>query len=326
MEDTEALNRDRCGRAPPTDDRSPITDRSRSRTTGHAWLELLRLPNLFTVPGDPLAGFCLGLALGGAADWRKAVLSAMSALLIYAGGLIANDVADEAEDRRDRPERPLPSGRVARRAAFLAAAACAAAGMLVALAAGLPAFLAAVLTQAAVCAYNGGLKRRAIPGALAMGACRGLSFMIGLAAANPAAVFLAAPLAAAGGITAYIAGVTWIADRETVEEEIGMRRWLPVVALVCSFIAVFKLTGKQGLITLLLAASAAGWAQFHARRLAGTPPRAVLGSSIGGLIRGLLLVQAALCSLYGVRGAIVAGGLLLLWPLSATVAKRFAAT
>jgi hypothetical protein len=24
-----------------------------------SWIQLLRVPNLFTVPGDPLAGFCL---------------------------------------------------------------------------------------------------------------------------------------------------------------------------------------------------------------------------------------------------------------------------
>lgn len=295
---------------------------SRSR----AWLELLRAPNLFTVPGDPLAGFCLGLALGGVADWRKAALASASALFIYAGGLLANDVTDEAEDRRDRPERPIPSGRVSRRIVFLASGLCAAAGMFAAFVAGVPALLAALLTQAAVFAYNGGLKHHAIPGALAMGLCRGLSLMIGVAAAKPSAVHFAAPLAAAAGVAAYIAGVTWIADRETVEEEIGLRRWVPLAALLCGFVAVFKLTGKPGLLTLLLAAGATGWAQYHARRLDGTPPRAVLGSSIGGLIRGLLLVQATFCSLYGVRGAILAGGLLLLWPISAAVAKRFSST
>src|SRR6266567_8976267 len=72
-----------------------------------AWLQLLRAPNLFTVPGDPLAGFLLATA--GRPDIRL-VFAITASLCFYCHGLLLNDLADLAEDRRDRPNRPLPSG------------------------------------------------------------------------------------------------------------------------------------------------------------------------------------------------------------------------
>ncbi|MEA3189035.1 MAG: hypothetical protein QOD99_2865, partial [Chthoniobacter sp.] len=69
------------------------------------WLQLFRAPNLFTVPGDPLAGYLLVVR----GSFNGAVLPAIGAsICFYAAGLLMNDLADFAEDRRERPERPLP--------------------------------------------------------------------------------------------------------------------------------------------------------------------------------------------------------------------------
>ena len=81
-----------------------------------AWLALLRPPNLPTLPGDPLAGWCLA----GGGDWPGVIAAAVAVLLLYMAGLILNDVADIEIDRRERPDRPLPSGRVTRAAALRA--------------------------------------------------------------------------------------------------------------------------------------------------------------------------------------------------------------
>lgn len=292
----------------------------------HAWLELVRPPNLFTAPGDALAGFFLAAALAGGVDLSRAIFPALAALFLYAGGLIGNDVADADEDGRDRPGRPIPSGRVSRRAAFAASAAWAGLGLLAALPAGLPAFGLAALTQLGVMAYNGWLKRHAIPGALAMGACRGLSFLMGVAAADAHLVGAPPALAAAGGVMLYIAGVTWIADRETVAERIGPRRWVPLLSLTMALPLVCVLIRRPALPFLLLGGAAAVWAFHQAWRIRGVPAPPVLGSAIGGLIRGLLLVQAAFCSLAGGPGLAAAAVLLAAWPLSAAIAKRFPAT
>src|SRR6516225_6836668 len=80
---------------------------SAPRSALHTWLQLLRAPNLFTVPGDPLAGFLL--ATNGHADTHL-VFAIGASLCLYCHGLLVNDLADLAEDRRERPSRPLPSG------------------------------------------------------------------------------------------------------------------------------------------------------------------------------------------------------------------------
>ncbi len=46
-----------------------------------AWLQLVRLPNLFTVPGDPLAGACLAGALASVPALPQLLVAALSAVL-----------------------------------------------------------------------------------------------------------------------------------------------------------------------------------------------------------------------------------------------------
>ena len=76
-----------------------------------AWLRLLRLPNLLTVPGDVLVGFVLagsGPAMGSTGlAWAVA-----ASLCLYAGGLLINDLVDREVDQHERPDRPLPAGLV----------------------------------------------------------------------------------------------------------------------------------------------------------------------------------------------------------------------
>ena len=305
-----------------------------------AWLQLVRPPNLFTVPGDPLAGYFLVSGTSGCLTQSdgRALLTALAALLLYMGGLIGNDVADIEEDRRDRPTRPIPSGQISRFAAVVASALCAEIGLCVAFVAGWAPFVMACLTQLAIMLYNGGLKKYAIRGALTMGACRGLSFLMGAAVAFPYEyeIALALVLFVAFCVTFYIAGVTWIADRETVEERIGFRRWIPACALLVCFLPGFALVLFEFVedraielsmcLFLLLAFLAVGWAFRIGRRLSGVPPKNVLGASIGGLIRGLLLVQAAFAVLGGPAGFITAAVLLAFWPISKAVSRWFYAT
>src|SRR3954451_19539920 len=90
------------------------------------WLQLFRAPNLFTVPGDPAMGYLL--ANGWELD-RGLPLSIGASLCFYSAGLLMNDLADEDEDRRDRPNRPLPSGGASRRSVFVVMLVLCAAGL-----------------------------------------------------------------------------------------------------------------------------------------------------------------------------------------------------
>jgi 4-hydroxybenzoate polyprenyltransferase len=188
--------------------------------TLHAWLELLRVPNLLTVPGDVLAGWAL--ASIGAVDGGIPWLACAASLCFYSAGLLLNDVADVEEDRAVRPGRPIPSGRVSRSAATGVAVLLAAAGLVLCLFVGTRIVCIAVLLLAVVVLYDLRLKRIPVIGPLAMGACRGLNLLLG-AAASPAALLTPVVLIAAGAETLYIAMVTQLARGETR----GGTRWTP---------------------------------------------------------------------------------------------------
>src|SRR6516165_7659972 len=76
------------------------------------YLQLVRLPNVFTAAADSLAGWLLVEGgFDGPGQWVPLVLASAC---IYAGGIVLNDVFDYEIDRVERPGRPLPSGKVGR--------------------------------------------------------------------------------------------------------------------------------------------------------------------------------------------------------------------
>src|SRR5438445_818109 len=79
--------------------------------------ELVRLPNIFTAPPD----VAMGLAVSGAALTSSAATLLLASACAYAGGMALNDACDATLDARERPERPIPSGRITRAGAFTVA-------------------------------------------------------------------------------------------------------------------------------------------------------------------------------------------------------------
>ena len=120
--------------------------------------------------------------------WPSApvLLAALSAALIAAAGYISNDLKDVDIDRINRPGRPLPAGRIGRRAATLEAWLCALAGLGLAWWLGALAGLAAGAIALGLVAYNLFLKRRAFWGNLLIAALSSAAFPYGaLAAGSP---------------------------------------------------------------------------------------------------------------------------------------------
>ena len=210
-----------------------------------AWAQLVRLPNLFTVPGDPLAGFALAGGLAAGADLLIVLPCAAASLMLYCAGMILNDVFDRDEDARDRPGRPIPAGQVSLPAAVAAAVALMAAGIAAAAAVSLGTAIVAVALAGTILAYDAGGKRIRMLGPVNMGLCRGLSLLMGAAAAGPYRATSAPVAVACGLLTGYIAVVTYLSGfeagpahrngplrnfrPETVRKAIGIMIWLLVV-------------------------------------------------------------------------------------------------
>jgi 4-hydroxybenzoate polyprenyltransferase len=197
-----------------------------------AWMQLMRLPNVFTAAADVTMGFFF---VAGSLQPIPVYLCVLGAsCLLYTSGMVLNDLFDLADDRQKRPERPLPSGRVSVKAAAVVGFGMLALGMLLGWitfplapeGASLAWRGGAVATALATCVllYDGVLKHTFV-GPFAMGACRFLNVLLGMSMAMAAAggtgnvpiVWLGfdkAQLLVAGGIGIYITGVTVFARRE----------------------------------------------------------------------------------------------------------------
>ena len=301
-------------------------------STLRTWLQLFRAPNLFTVPGDPLAGYVL--AAYGA--FEAGVFFAVGAsVCFYAAGLLDNDLADLAEDRAERPNRPLPSGAANPRTVAVVAAVLAGVGLLLAGKLGATALIVAAGVVISVGLYNHLTKHLPVIGALNMGVCRGLSVLLGAAAAPHGDLLwrlLAAGrvnplLIAVALVTLYIAAITHLARFETKAQSPPLAKGLPALALLAGaalFLAQIRTATFWSTTAIFSVAVLSAFAvAIHLARDASAP----VPACIGQLIRVLLLVQTAFCAAAGtVESSLCAALLLIAWPLSRAVSKRFYAS
>ena len=183
-----------------------------------AYLQLCRAANVFTALADIFLGFLLTHAALQPANRFGLLLAASAAL--YMAGMVWNDFFDWQVDLKERPGRPIPSGRVTLRAARILGGGLLLAGVVLAGAAGVQSALVAGLLVACILGYDGYLKST-VAGPVAMGACRFLNVMLGASAAGAAGavdawgtVWRLPQLHVAAGLGVYIIGVTWFARDE----------------------------------------------------------------------------------------------------------------
>lgn len=176
----------------------------------------MRPPNLVTSAADILAGFA---AAG--AQHRLASLPFLigASVLLYAGGVVLNDVFDARLDASERPERPIPSGRVSVRSAQYFGGALLAGGIVLAtFASELSSLLASAIAMLVI-VYNWRSKHNKIAGPIVMGLCRSFNLLLGISAL-PLLVaqrwYLALiPLAYIAAITAISTGEVHGGERRT---------------------------------------------------------------------------------------------------------------
>ena len=150
-------------------------------------LRLVRTYNLVLAAAGVVAGGWI--ALEALQTPNVLVLAAVSAVGFGMAGYVLNDIWDRAADRVNRPggERPLALGRVSRGTADL----CVAGGALVGLGAAAlvngTAVLSGLAALAVLALYSPVLKRRGLPGNVAVAVVAGLPLMYGAIAVGRAA-------------------------------------------------------------------------------------------------------------------------------------------
>lgn len=149
-----------------------------------AYLELMRPANVATALADVIAG----AAVAGGADAHAIRWLLLATACLYAGGVVLNDFFDRTLDAIERPERPIPSGRVRPAHAVAIGGVLLAAGVVAAhhhvtAESGAVAAIIALL----VLAYDAGGKHVPFVGPVNMGACRGMNLILGMTAVQGAA-------------------------------------------------------------------------------------------------------------------------------------------
>jgi 4-hydroxybenzoate polyprenyltransferase len=166
-----------------------------------------------------------GAAVSGHPGSTSLLWLVLASASLYAGGVVLNDYCDRAIDSIERPERPLPSGRISAHTARNSGALLLVGGVVLASAVGRTSGLTAALLALAIVGYDAVSKRNAFAGPLNMGACRALNLMLGM-------TIQAGTLAQHGFLgtlpLAYIAGVTVLSRGEVA----GGKRPVALVALM----------------------------------------------------------------------------------------------
>ncbi|MFE4616833.1 SCO3242 family prenyltransferase [Streptomyces sp. NPDC056747] len=292
-------------------------------TGPRALVELVRAPAALTVPGDILAG---AAAAGRPLRGSTAGLAAASVCL-YWSGMALNDYADRDVDAKERPGRPIPSGRVAPRTALAVATALTGTGLaLAATAGGRRALGVAVPLAATVWAYD--LRLKDTPyGPAAMATARGLDVLMG-AITGPGTGAWRRALPAALAVAGHTYALTTVSRKE-VE---GATASLPAAALATS-VALSLTTSastaartdraRRAATTALLGGylAAAGPAQLQA---VARPDAARLQRVVAAGIHALIPLQAALTARHGSPRAVLP--LLAAYPLARRLSRKVSPT
>ncbi len=134
--------------------------------------------------GALTSGLISGLISGLCADLRQVMVAAASAALITAAGNIHNDLRDLEIDRINRPQRPLPAGRISTRAATIEAAVLGLAGWLLSWWLGPQLCALASGVAVSLYLYNAYLKSTVLWGNLMVSALAAAAFPYGALAAG----------------------------------------------------------------------------------------------------------------------------------------------
>lgn len=266
-------------------------------------LRLVRWPGVLSAASNAAAGFLLARDANAVASGFEMTAVVAGGALVYAGGVVLNDVADAERDREIHPGRPIPSGAVRLGTALVFGLVLLLGGVATVLTVcGAAAGTASAAAAAAALAYDFGGKRFRLPGSLLMAVARGSNALAGMLAStgswqqfadivdgtDPPVVVVGFPVA----VGAYTLALTLVS---TFEERTVTR----------------ALAGSLAVFVLLVAA--APWIAFTAAWVWGAAiPLGILagsvivgardslrvgGPGVGAIVRqavfGFLLVDAA---------------------------------
>ena len=285
-----------------------------ARPTVVDWLQLARAPAIFSAVSNIFAAQLI--VGGGQPDPGVLLLLAAISSCLYAAGMILNDCFDLPEDRRERPSRPLPAGRIPTRNAWAVGWLLLLVANITSLAVGQLQFLITIALTGLILLYNG-VAKHSVAGPFVMGGCRYLNWILGLSTGGLAMSSWLLPIP----VFLYIVALTVLSRGETGARASGAVSAAAVglvVALVFVLLPAYQsLLANVQVMVLLLAAGS--WLVYRLLALRGHADSVAVQATVSLMIFGIIPLDAMLAS---AAGPWWAGFLVLLLLLPARVLGR----
>lgn len=241
---------------------------------------------------------------------------------LYGGGVVLNDVFDARLDAVERPERPIPSGKVSRRAAAIMGVLLLLCGILLSAINSPLSAVTALLIALTTILYNRLAKHHKVAGPVVMGLCRGGNLLLGISAVTES-VTLWWPIAIIPVI--YIGAITLISQDEVHG---GKKHTLLIAAclyllvhLVQLSVAVREGNALLAIPLIITHAWLIGKPLYNAWR---NPIGPAIGKAVKSGVIALIIMNAVWCIAFGYWP--VALTVILLLPVSMWMGKIFAVT
>ncbi|MDO9551239.1 UbiA-like protein EboC [Rhodonellum sp.] len=298
-----------------------------------AYLQLTRPANIITAIADIWAGFAIA---GGSLLVFSKLTSVVSPPMfqdllwltlatigLYGGGVAFNDVFDAKLDARERPERPIPSGRVSKNNAAWMAFILLLMGVIAAWQVGYLSALIALTVALLAVIYDYWGKHQFILGPINMGLCRAGNLLLGISVVplmvSKYALIGLIPLVFVAAITMISRGEVHGKNKKALIGGFGLYVLILTAVLILAFTVGNK--GWQVLPFLILMSSMIFPPLVKAIRL--QKPQ-LIGKAVKAGVISLIILNASLSAVFaGWKFGLV---VMLLLPISLWLAKKFAVT
>lgn len=173
-------------------------------------LKLVRAPAGFTALSNILAASVL---MTNGQITVELLYLLLASVCFYFAGMTLNDCFDFKEDLAERPSRPIPSGNIPLRRAWMIGAGLMLVGLVLSFLFSTISGYVGLALCAAIIGYNG-LIKEGLLGSFCMATCRYLNWLLGASfvALSTQSFLIALP------IFAYITGLTYLSKQETTAE------------------------------------------------------------------------------------------------------------
>lgn len=141
------------------------------------YLQLIRIPGIFTAFSNIFLGYFI--VNPDSVDWSIIAPLISTSGFLFLSGMTLNDYFDYKVDRIERPQRPLPSGKISRKTALYLGIIFLVSANLSSLLVGFETIIIVLLMSFLILAYDVKLKQITIIGILFLGSIRYLNVILG---------------------------------------------------------------------------------------------------------------------------------------------------